>query len=225
MFRCFLLSILECEGGILILPISFFTTSKCKVRERFLMTFKIFLVSYFEEKVFDDTGINIVAISFSKSEEKLTEQNIRWKRFPNNDSKVFLFRNGNLETEIYHLEISKKYKVKRYLEGYQLKENEFLTSLTLRALDIGEKLIALEYLEDFCYQGKNTSRTYATLILVGIELTPKRQRALARSFNRFLSEQRVKTWDLCLPDYRENGRKRIPFEIAYQMILSLLINI
>lgn len=224
LFRCFLLTILDCEGGLLILPVSFFTAPRCKVRGVSLSHFIIEKVSYFEETVFDDTNINIVVFSFSRFK---TESNysVKWKRFPTEDFKIFeLFEEYNwlIGGELHHLKPSGKYKIKRLLQGYNLKENEFLTHLTLTALDSGDKRISLIFDPNYSYSGKNTSRTYATIITVGIELTPKQQGKIARAFNRYIESWREETWSLCLPSYRENMRKRVPFDLAYQIILSLI---
>ena len=60
-----------------------------------------------------------------------------------------------------------------------------------------------------------------TLIL---KLTEDEQINLCLKFNEFIEKKREETWSLFLPQFRESkeyARKRIPFELVYNIILHL----
>jgi hypothetical protein len=101
-----------------------------------------------------------------------------------------------------------------------------LTGLTLVALDSGgaDGRIKLEYKPGYVYPAKDTSRSYATLT-ASRPLTIAEHRRIEKLFNEFIEARRTETWSLFLPQYRESkeyARKRIPFELAYQIIQWLL---
>ena len=82
------------------------------------------------------------------------------------------------------------------------------------------------YKDNYVYEGKDCSRTFATIIIVGKKLSKQEQIILCQRFNEFLDRKREETWSLFLPQYRESkeyARKRIPFELAYTIISFLLI--
>ena len=102
-----------------------------------------------------------------------------------------------------------------------------MTSMTLSALDSGTKegRICLEYKEGYVYPAKECSRTYATLCIQGKKLSSEEQKKVCLEFNALVEKKRSETWSLFLPQYRESkeyARKRIPFELAYTIVLHLL---
>jgi len=61
-------SILNCEEGILIIPINFLSALNSReVRELFLHKFDIIKINYFQNSVFSDTTINVIALYFRKN--------------------------------------------------------------------------------------------------------------------------------------------------------------
>jgi hypothetical protein len=236
LYKCFLLSLCQdnCLGGILIIPVGFFLSPRpvdLEVRNSFLEKYRIGRVNYFEEKVFPDTSTTVVAFSFTASPEKLTCQDITFHRYPAGDRRVFSLSKENnwiIGGEIYRLPSREGFKIGRFVSGKKLKHDQTQTFLTLTAMDTGknEGRIKLEYKEGYIYPAKDTSRSYATLILKGFDFDSSlEEKILARKFNRFIEEKREETWSLFLPQYRESkeyARKRIPFELAYQIILYLV---
>jgi hypothetical protein len=98
--------------------------------------------------------------------------------------------------------------------------------MILNALDSGKQngRISLTYKRDYVYQAKESSRTFATMI-VSRELSEDEQIKVCQMFNDFLEEKRKKYYSLFLPQYRESkeyARKRIPFELAYRIIASMI---
>jgi hypothetical protein len=234
LYKCFLLSIIEeCIGGILILPVGFFLSPRdidVYCRNLFLSHFHILHVRYFEESVFPDTSTSVVAFSFQRSNELLTEQNILWTRLPINDSKYFTLSKQHkwiIGGDIYDLKKNNNIQIKRFVDGNQLDKSFTHTSLTLRALDSGignKSRIELMYKPNYIYHGKDTSRTFATLC-INRQIPESQQEEIARRFNCLIESKRTETWSLFLPQFRESkeyARKRIPFHLAYSIIQSLL---
>jgi hypothetical protein len=224
---------LECEGGIFIIPAGFFFSARdidVKCRDEFMSKFKIIRIKYFEETVFDDTTITIVAFSFVKQDKIMTEQNVEWMLLPHKEIKTFRMSKDNdwiVGGEIYNLQ-TPKITFKRHVEGQKLKDNEQQTYITLNALDSGTKegRIKVEYREGYIYPAKECSRTYATLRIIGKTLKKEEQIELCNKFNSLLEKKREETWSLFLPQFRESkeyARKRIPFELAYKILSHLLL--
>lgn len=233
LYKCFIKSINDCEGGIFIIPASFFFSPRnldVKCRDEFMKKYKITKIKYFEERVFDDTSTTIVAFSFEKSNEELKSQNVEWVMMPLNKTITFCMNSENdwiVGGEIYKLTIPKDVKVWRHVEGHLLQEGEQQTFITLNALDSGKKdgRINLSYKKGYVYPAKDCSRTYATICISGKTLNENQQQNLCERFNEFLEKKREETWSLFLPQFRESkeyARKRIPFELAYRIILHLL---
>lgn len=231
LYKCFLNSLVDCIGGVLIIPAGFFLSPRdvdFKCRDKFMKQYKILKVKYFEEQVFDDTTTTVVAFSFERSNVELTSQLVEWVHMPSRETKHFEMKaeyGWIIGGEIYHLPGT--IKVRRHVEGQPLKDNEQQTFMTLNALDSGTQdgRICLKYQEGYVYPAKDCSRTFATLRLQDIELTEDQQRELCLQFNEFLEQKRKETWSLFLPQYRESkeyARKRIPFELAYTLVSNLL---
>jgi len=69
-------SILNCEEGIIIVPLNFLCAENSrKIREIFFDKFEIVKLNIFSEQVFDDTTYNVVSFYFKKK-QKLSNKNI-----------------------------------------------------------------------------------------------------------------------------------------------------
>jgi hypothetical protein len=236
LYKCFINSVVEqnnCAGGIFIIPAGFFFSPRdidVRCRNNFMKNFKITKVKYFEETVFDDTATTIVAFSFEKAKNPLSEQEVEWIKMPANEKKVFKMTSADnwiIGGDIYNLPVPESIHIRRYVEGQKLKDNEQQTFMTLNALDSGsqDKRIRLNYEKGYIYPAQECSRTFATLRIQGKALTEDEQKKLCLEFNKFVEDKRTQTWSLFLPQYRESkeyARKRIPFELAYRIVLHLL---
>ena len=226
LYKCFLNTLVGCCGGILIIPAGFFLSPRdldVRCRHNFMKQYKITKIKYFEEKVFEDTTTTVVAFHFEKSPIELTSQLVEWEL--NNETKVFDMcseYNWIIGGDIYN--IKGNIKVRRHVEGQALRENEQQTYITLNALDSGSEdgRISLEYKQGYIYPAKDCSRSTATLRISDIILSEKQQIELCFKFNEFIEQKRKETWSLFLPQYREFGRKRIPFDLAYSIVSHLL---
>ena len=245
LYKCFIRSLTQqtvgAAGGIFIIPAGFFLSPRdldLRCRNEFLSKYRLLRVNYFEETVFPDTTTTVVAFAFEKSATVLKEQTVEWVSYPSRARRTFTMSLANdwiIGGEIYKLATGAAalaagagaVKVRRYVAGQKLKAGEQLTSITLSALDSGTKegRIALEYKEGYVYPAKECSRTYATLCVQGRELGAEEQRRLCTEFNALIEKKRAETWSLFLPQFRESkeyARKRIPFELAYSILVYLI---
>jgi len=243
LYKCFILSVVKqnnCKGGIIIIPAGFFFSPRdidSRCRAAFMKNYKITKIKYFEETVFDDTTTTVVAFSFEKAvsgpeapDTELTEQNVEWTMMPSKIKKTFNMSSSHdwiIGGDIYKLSVPEKIKVRRYVEGQELKDGEQQLFITLSALDSGTKdgRLNLSYKKDYIYPSKECSRTYATFRITGKSLDENEQIELCKEFNLFIEKKREETWSLFLPQFRESkeyARKRIPFELAYRILLHLI---
>lgn len=236
LYKCFIQSVVNqnnCQGGIFIIPAGFFLSPRpldVKCRHEFMSRFRITKVKYFEEQVFEDTPTTVVAFSFEKSDKPLTEQMVEWILKPSGESRIFHMsaeKSWIIGGDIYALPVPETISVRRHVGGQALKEGEQQTFMTLHALDSGSKdgRICLEYKKDYIYPADESSRSFATLRIQGRSLSEQQQIALCKRFNTFIEKKRTETWSLFLPQYRESkeyARKRIPFELAYRIVLNLI---
>lgn len=237
LYKCFIKTIVggKCKGGSIIIPAGFFFSRRTidnDCRNEFMSKYKINKIKYFEQAVFNDTSTTVVVILFELSEIILTEQNVKWVMMPSGKEIMFKMCLKNewiIGGEIYNLKVPKLIKIMRHVEGVALKLGEQQTFMTLNALDSGrmDGRIKLEYKKNYIYPAKDCSRTYATIKVLGLELSEDAQKLICKKFNDFIEEKRNEYWSLFLPQFRESkeyARKRIPFELAYKIIGNVIIN-
>ena len=238
LYKAFILTICQqnnCAGGILLIPAGFFFSPRdidIRCRQAFLSRFKITKIKYFEETVFADTTTTIIAMAFEKSPVELVEQSVLWERRPSGEQKVFTLAardNWIIGGQIYGLPVPDGISIRRFVAGETtIRQGEQQTFITLTALDSGTAeggRISLNYSAGQIYQAKDCSRTYATVIISGRTLSELEQKEMCRQFNEFIEARRSETWSLFLPQYRESkeyARKRMPFELAYQVLLYII---
>ncbi len=228
LYKCFLKTILDYvpNGGLIIIPLNFWCSIRALdiyLRKRFLQKFDILRVNVFEESVFKDTTYTVCSILFVRRDLTRLLGRVPMFIYPSKKSFEFLLNSENNWTiggEIYKLPRS-KHHVSRLLEGGTPN-----TKILLKALDDdSKKQICLSIVED-AYFGKNTSRTYAS-ILIEPKISEEKQLEVVKRFNEFMELNRLKYNSLFLTNYRESkdiSRKRISFELAYQIIQYLLLN-
>jgi len=216
LFKIFIMQICSDppNGGILLLPVSFWSSTRSKdieLRTAFLKLFLINRVNIYEEALFEDGALS--AVSFSLSQ---TVVNIPFYFFPNGGQRVFVFdpsTNYTIGWEI--IQLSKQsfpFTVTRVIKGKTTPN----TNLKLKTLDN----IILSW-SDEPYYGKETSRAFASLCIEP-PIDTTRQKLLIEQFNAFVSLNRAKYKSLWLSNYREGARKRMGFELAYSIIKYLL---
>lgn len=235
LYKCFMHSVAECSAGIFIIPAGFFLSPRdidARCRRQFLSNYQLLQVRYFEESVFEDTPTTVVAFSFQRSPVPMTEQTVEWVSLPSGARKTFHMCSKNgwiIGGDIYDLPVNPRVKVFRHVEGRELKPDEQLTEMTLRALDSGTEhgKICLAYKSSHACPAKDCSRSYATLCIRGATLNAAQQQRICNQFNELMEKKRQETWSLFLPQYRESkeyARKRIPFDLAYRIVQHVMID-
>jgi len=230
LYKCFIKILTEnvCVGGILIIPLNFWTTIRkndIALRKIFLNKYKINRLNIFEENVFDDTSYTICAFQF-EYKTNIEYDNISTYIYPNNIQINLILNENNNYTiggEIYQLKGTAK--IERLTSKNKHKIN---TNLLLKCLDDDQnKQISLSYNDKhYIDDTPNLSaRCYATLIIEP-EIDVEKQKKLIIDFNSFMKKNRNLYHSLFLTNYRESkgghSRKRISFALAYNIISYLL---
>ncbi len=216
-YKIALKTISDCNGGIIILPLNFFCSQDVNIRKEFLSNFLIQQVNVFEEQVFDDTNYTVCSFSFIKKENFY--QNINFTIFPEKKNIELLLKDQYGYTIGDKLLFLKKSNVKisRLLKNQIPNSNIFLKAIDSSSIN---KDIGLSIKEH--YYGKNTDRTYAT-ICFSKEFSIIEQKLIVDKFNEKIKELREEYYSLFLTNYREFGRKRIGFDLAYNIISNIIL--
>ena len=234
LYKCVIKELLTnmCLGGILIIPLNFWSSIRLadiKLRKSFLKIYSIVLLNIFEERVFDDTSYTICSFQFELKKNNINNLNI--VVYPSETKITTQLNNKNnymIGGDIYNLQITNQWKITRTTKKNKDKLN---TNILVKCIDDNENSkINLSYVHDddiFIDETPNLSaRTYATLIIEP-ELNKKKQKQLVNKFNLFLEERRQKYNSLFLTNYRESktiARKRISFDLVYLIVGYILDN-
>jgi hypothetical protein len=223
LYKASILSIMECDGGILIIPLNFFCDEDDEIRKVFFKRFQVVSLKVFEETVFDDTAYTICAFSFLPRLSKKTSLKIKF--FPSEYEEKF-----DVEEETGYRIGSEFFKIvnnQRSIGVSRLLKGEVSTSkIFLRAIDTGsnEGRISLSISND-TYYGEKSDRVFAT-IKTPIEYTEEVQKKIVKEFNDFLEENRKIYRSMFLTNYRNSSssysRKRISFDVAYKIISYII---
>lgn len=220
LYKAALLSMLNSNGGILIIPTNFLTDERTgNVRKTFLNQFKILEMNIFTEPVFETTTYSICSFAFSRKGNKEEEQSFNINILPNKKQ--------------ISITINPKYDYRLAGEFYASLENvenifgrlvgnnstDYITHIKLYGLDTRSERIRIAY-ETEPYIGKNSDRIYATFTCKKT-LTFEQEQYLITEFNKQLEEFRAQYFDLSMTNYRDYNRKRIGFTFAYQLLSKI----
>ena len=85
LYQVSVLSILNCDEGILIVPLNFLCAENSnKIRKSFFEKFEIIKLNIFSEQVFDDTTYNVVSFYFKKRQQNYEKNIIDATIYPEN---------------------------------------------------------------------------------------------------------------------------------------------
>lgn len=237
LYKCLIKELLSntCIGGILIIPLNFWSSirlSDIELRKYFLTIYNVIFLNIFEEQVFDDTSYTICSFQFElKTNLNNINNIIDTMIYPSKiQLNVELNDNNNymIGGEIYKLKLNNYYKIIRATSKNKTKIN---TNILVKCIDDNKyNKIGLQYINDqnrYIDDTPNqTARTYATLIIEpSIDII--QQQLVIEKFNKFLEEYRTKYNSLFLTNYRESNdiaRKRISFELVYSIVEYILDN-
>ena len=213
LYKCSILSILGCDGGILIIPTNFWMDERsAKVRKLFLSKYRVEKVNVFDEQVFEDTPYTTCSFSFTKSDLELTEQTITFNNITLTLKKDLNWRVGG--------EFYKKYEtIKSFFTRLKLKDVPTQTNIFLYGVDTREQKLHLEY-RSIPYYGKVSDRGFATLVSKKV-ITAETQQQIIAIFNRYINFVRYLYNDMILTIFRDHGRKRIPLDLAYAICTEI----
>jgi len=189
-------------------------------------------MNVFEEQVFDDTSYTTCSFLFMK--RKNTENKIDLTIYRNTielkDSLTIELNDGNNYSfggHIYNLLQSKKIQVDRLTYKNMNKNTECITNILLKCIDGNDmeskiKMVMTTESERYIDNTpKLTARSFATLV-ISPQINVEQQEKLVKLFNTYLETERNKYHSLFLTNYRENGRKRISFSLAFEIVNYLL---
>ncbi len=236
LYKCVIKNILTniCLGGIIIIPLNFWSSIRIadiELRKKFLEKYNIILLNIFEEQVFDDTTYTICSFQFELKNINNCNKfnNFNTMIYPSKiNIKTELNDNNNymIGGDIYKLKLKNKYKITRLTTKNKSKLN---TNILVKCIDDNSNSkIGLSYVENkdiyIDDTPKQTSRTYATLIIEPI-IDKDKQKKLIKKFNKYLEKHRKKYNSLFLTNYRESkdiARKRISFDLVYSLTEYIL---
>lgn len=222
LYKASMITILEAEGGILIIPLNFFNDSDKEFRKVFLSKFEVQKLKVFEKQVFDDTSIPVCAFSFIRKEN--TEQILNTIFLPKGEEKKFkvkLEEGYTIGSEIFNLEQS-NIKIKRLINT---KEKPPLTFLHVRTIDSGiEEGKAQMFWDREKYYGDENRKSYIT-ISFDQHIPIKYQKALVIDFNKKLNDYRKKYNSMFLSNFKNCGKDMIRKRISYILIYTIMSNI
>ena len=230
------------SGGVIIVPLNFICDAKDKSsRSEFLSKFSVDKMNIFEEQVFDDTTYTVCSIQFSLRREPVEKSSFNCFLYPG-EGKIELslskeygwqiagdYFSGNQECD-YRVSrllnakgaspLTKEAREKSLNPG---KDNK-ITNLMLHCVDgkhgKKESSIRMEW-NPVPLFGKDTDRSFCTLVIEP-PLSQEKQKKLMNDFNKEMDRLREKYHSLFLVNFREFGRKRVSFTIAFDIIKKCL---
>lgn len=233
LYKCFIKELVsnKCLGGIIIIPLNFFSSIRkndIELRRNFLEIYSIKNINIFEEQVFDDTSYTVCSFEFELRDDDDNDE-INIDIYPSKKNISVILNESNnymIGGEIYKLPLKDKIKITRLTSKNKDKKN---TNILVKCIDDNEQnKIGLSYVDDdniYIDETPNlSSRTYATLVIEP-KLTTSNQKMLVEKFNTFLNEKREEYHSLFLTNYRESkdiARKRISFDLVYDICNYLL---
>lgn len=220
LYKATLLSILNSEGGILIIPTNFLTDEKTgPIRTQFLNQFKILEMNIFTEPVFLTTTYSVCSFAFKRKNNEASAQTFKININPAKtqvDITIYPEYDYRIAGEFYH-SLSNTKNIFGRLVGNT--SSDYITNIKLYALDTRNERIRVEF-EPNPYIGKTTDRVYATFTC-SKTLTEEQEKFLVSEFNKQLEDFREKYHDLSMTNYRDYNRKRIGFTFAYQLLSKI----
>lgn len=235
LYKCFIQQLIDSPpfGGIIIIPLNFWCSIRkmdIELRRKFLSIFRVERLNIFESSVFDDTSYTTCSMKFLFDPSKIVEiptwiysnESSSYLTIELNDANAYSFGG-----ELYALKDS-NFTVSRLTKLNET--TEYRTGIIVKCIDgkMDKDRIRLEYSDDLSELDKYIDRTpklsFRSFAVLAIEpkINVDRQQRLVKEFNEFLNEKRKIYHSLFLPNYRDYYRKRISFELVYQIVSIIL---
>lgn len=210
-------TILESEGGILIVPINFLADEKSKkIREKFFSNFTILQLNLFTTQMFENTTYNVCSFFFSRKVNNSTYIEIPTTIFPQKENFI-LSLSKDSDWRIGGDMLSELKKCKNIFNRLTMSkpnpENGYITNITIDCIDKEGQPLHFYYADE-PYYGKDSDRSVASLVS-SVELDANMQKNIIELANQLINDYRVKCNNMCFTNYRDRNRKRIGFKEAY----------
>ena len=216
LYKAFILSALDCEGGIIIVPTNFLSDERtATVRKKFFDRFKVLELNIFTVPVFKTTTYSVCAFAFQRAEKQAC-RSVKCNIWPKNTSyTITLYADYN-----YRLGGDIANKIDTYPNYFSrltatTPSTKFITKIKLYGLDSRTERIHVAFEEP--YVGKDSDRVYATFVC-DMPITEENQHKMIALFNEKFEQFRLETFDLALTNYRDFNRKRVGFDFAYRFL-------
>ena len=234
LYKCLMKHISQnvCLGGILIVPLNFWSSIRVadrQLRKSFLEKYDVVVLNIFEENVFDDTSYTVCSFQFTLKMKRKDNVKIKIMVYPSKkyiETELNEKNNFMIGGDIYNFKSKNSYSISRLTSKNLNRSN---TNILAKCIDDNLRSpIALSFVRDediyVDTTPNQTARTYATLI-IDPPIDKEKQKELISKFNKYLGEHRNKYNSLFLTNYRESkdiARKRISFDLVYSIIKYIL---
>jgi hypothetical protein len=243
LYKCFILQLIAAAtapepppvGGILIVPLNFWSSIRAadiELRRQFLEIYHICHINIFEEQVFEDTTYTTCAFAFEyyggATPRDAAPVSITLYPAGENIHVRFCDRNNYMiGGEIYNLAPPRRRAGRlTHKNCAAALDAGTMTHIVVKCIDDTAPIAFLweeNGAETRIDNTPNTSaRTYMSLTVAAPAISRDEQRELMEKCNLFLSNYRKKYHSLFLCNYRENNRKRISFELVYNIVDTVL---
>lgn len=217
LYKISIKTILDCDGGILIIPSNFIIDSRSnEIRDMFFSKFEITEANIYKEPVFESTTYSIMAFAFKKKETESNSNEFLLNIFyPKKEETIILEKkyNWRLGGDWFAKLNKVKSKFNRYTD--KTKDSDYITDIKLYALDTRSEMLRLEK-EKTHYKGKNTDRFFATLT-TDTEITSDCEDYIISYVNKEINLFREKYHNLPFTTFRDYNRKRIDMSVVYKL--------
>ena len=216
LYKAFLLSILDCEGGIVIIPTNFLSDERsANIRKKFFNRFEILELNIFTIPVFKTTTYSVCSFAFQRAKLESKRDFICNVKPAEKQYNISLYENYD-----YRLGGDILNKIENHKNYFgrltsTTSSSKFITNIKLYGLDTRDSRIHVAFEEPFI--GKNTDRIYATFVC-DMQISEEMQKQMIELFNIKFEQFRQDTFDLALTNYRDYNRKRVGFDFAYRFL-------
>lgn len=233
LYKCYIQTMINNppKEFIIIVPLNFLCSirvSDQNLRCEFLNKFNIIRINIFNEPVFIDTTYTVCCIHGilnNISNRSLIE--IKTYIYPKPVKQINLtFSKDTKYTiggEIYNLKKSLKFKICRAIGT----DEKNVSNIYLKTIDDGLSDICKKISLTFQSHPKNkmfgkvSDRSYAWITIIP-NISDDLQKKIVDEFNNRITKWRIKYNSLFLTNFRDNGRKRISFDLAFRIISNIL---
>ncbi len=223
LFKCYIKTMINKPPVefIIIIPVNFLCSIRkndVSLRKKFFSKFGILKIKIFNNRVFDDTSCAVCCIHgvLEKNPDNRSINTLILPEKINTTINISDESDYRIGGEIYNLPVS-YHKISRVVG-----DCTGISNIHLRAIDKNSTEKIKLSIQDNNIVQKVSDRSWC---FIRIEPPVDDEKEIIRLFNTFLEEKRKQYNDLFLTNFRDNGRKRISFDLAYKIIGHILLSL